>query len=143
MNITPPSLWYIKLFFLNLILTETEIIIIFLNCFYFVLYSGKKSCFSLYYHNLLNCLLIFFYQSGIIVSIKSKKALFNKLQEEIIEYFSCVRFMGGNNSHPYPMETVSRIRKACISKNVNFVLDYSNTHQIDQVINDNCSEDTT
>ena len=66
------------------------------------------------------------FQSGIIVSIKSTKALFNELKEEGIEYFlttranqdcienffSCVRFMGGNNSHPSPVETVKRIRKA-------------------------------
>ena len=97
------------------------------------------------------------FQSGIIVSIKSTKALFNELKEEGIEYFlttranqdcienffSRVRFMGGNNSHPSPVETVSRIRKACVSKNVNLVLDYSNTHQADQVINDKCSEDIT
>ena len=95
------------------------------------------------------------FQSGIIVSIKLIKALFNELKEEGIEYFlttranqdcienffSCVRAMGGNNSHPSPVETVSRIRKACVSKNVNFVIDCSNTHQAEQVVNVKCSQD--
>ena len=70
------------------------------------------------------------FQTGIIVSILSTKALYNELTEEEIEYwlttrsnqdcienlFSCVRAMGGNNSHPSPVETISRIRKVCVSK---------------------------
>ena len=93
------------------------------------------------------------FQSGIIVSIKSIKALYNELKEEGIEYllttrvnqdcienfFCCVRAMGGSNSHPSPVEAISRIRKACVSKNVNYVLDSSNAQQADQVFNQKCS----
>ena len=87
------------------------------------------------------------FQAGIIVGIKSVKALYLELKEEGLDYFlstrvnqdcienlfSCMRAMGGSNSHPSPVETVSRIRKACVCKNVDFVVDTSNTHQIDQV----------
>ena len=87
------------------------------------------------------------FQAGIIVSIKSVKALYLELNEEGAEYLlttrvnqdcienllSCVRAMGGSNSHPSPVETINRIRKACVCKNLDFVLDTANTRQTDQV----------
>ena len=40
--------------------------------------------------------------------------------------------MGGSNSHPTTVETTNRIRKLCVSKNVDYVLDNANVQQIDK-----------
>ena len=86
------------------------------------------------------------FQAGIIVGIKSVKALYRELMDEGADFFltsrvnqdcienlfSCVRAMGGSNSHPSPVETINRIRKALVCKNLDFVLDTANTQQTDQ-----------
>ena len=88
------------------------------------------------------------FQSGILTSIKSTKALFFELTDEGIEYLlttrvnqdclesyiSCVRGVNGPNSHPSPGEAVTAIRKLSVTRNVDFVLDYCNVGQHDQGI---------
>ena len=89
------------------------------------------------------------FQSGILTSIKSTKALFFELKDEGVEYIlttrvnqdclesfiSCVRGINGPNSHPSPVEAIDRIRKLSVTKNVDFVLDNSNVEQHDQGMN--------
>ena len=86
------------------------------------------------------------FQSGILTSIKSIIGLYYELKNEEVNYilttrvnqdvlesfFSCLRDMGGGNSHPSPVDTISRIRKLCVSKNVDYVLDNSNVEQADK-----------
>ena len=88
------------------------------------------------------------FQGGIIVSIRSTLALFEELKRENMEFFlttrvnqdcienlfSCVRSMGGNGTHPTPIQTMNRIRKLCLTKSVNFILDNANVEQSDQEI---------
>ena len=76
------------------------------------------------------------FQSGIIVTIKSIKQLYNDLKKEGIHYlltsrtnqdclensFSTLRFMGGSNAHPTANEFCERLRMLCVSKSVNYVI---------------------
>ena len=76
------------------------------------------------------------FQSGIIVTIKSTKQLYNDLKKEGIHYlltsrtnqdclensFSTLRFMGGSNAHPTANEFCDRLRMLCVSKSVNFII---------------------
>ena len=86
------------------------------------------------------------FMTGIIVSINSTIDLFYETKNEGLNYmlttrinqdsienqFSCVRAMGGGNSHPSPVETANRIRKLCVYENITFVLDNANVVQSDQ-----------
>ena len=86
------------------------------------------------------------FQCGIIVSIRSTLALFEELKQENIDFllttrvnqdcienlFSCIRSMGGNGTHPTPIEAVNRIRKLCLTKSVHYILDNANVEQSDQ-----------
>ena len=88
------------------------------------------------------------FQGGIIVGIRSTLALFKELKDENMDFllttrvnqdcienlFSCVRSMGGNGTHPTPIEAMNRIRKLCLTKSVQFVLDNANVEQSDQEI---------
>ena len=91
------------------------------------------------------------FQSGIIASIKSVIGLYFELKSEGVLYFlttkvnqdiveslfSNIRGIGGGNSHPTPVDTISRIRKLCVSKNVDSVLDNSNVKQSDKEMKKN------
>ena len=86
------------------------------------------------------------FHTGILSSIKSTIALYLELKQEGLDYFlmtkvnqdvieslfSCVRGSGGSNSHPSSVDTINRIRKLCVSKNVDFVIDNANVEQYDQ-----------
>ena len=86
------------------------------------------------------------FQFGIIASIKSTISLFLELKDEGVKYlltkrvnqdclesfFSCIRGIGGPNSHPSPVEVIRRIRKLCVSKNIDYVIRGSNVENIDE-----------
>ena len=79
------------------------------------------------------------FQTGIIVSINSTLDLYQALKNEGISYlltsrlnqdglenfFSQVRALGGNNSHPSTVETINRIRTLCLTKNVKSIVNNS------------------
>ena len=86
------------------------------------------------------------FQCGIIVSIRSTLALYQELKDENVQYvlttrlnqdclenlFSLLRFLGGHGAHPTPIQVMDRIRKICLTKSVNIVLDQANVEQSDQ-----------
>ena len=85
------------------------------------------------------------FQAGILVSIKSTLALYDELKKEGVKYylttrvnqdclessFSSVRAMNGGNTHPSPVEAINAIRKLCVSKNVDYVVN-ANVEDTDQ-----------
>ena len=76
------------------------------------------------------------FQKGIIVSIKSTIQMFSELKSEGISFlltsrvnqdclenmFTQIRQMGGPNSHPTSVELINRVRKLCLTKNVNVIV---------------------
>ena len=90
------------------------------------------------------------FQYGILASINSTISLFHELKDEGVKYFltkrvnqdclesffSCVRGIGGSNSHPSPSEVIRRIRKLCVSKNIDHVIDLCNVENTDKGMKD-------
>ena len=76
------------------------------------------------------------FQTGIIVSINAMLDLYAELKSEGVSYlltsrlnqdgleifFSQLRAIGGNSTHPSTVETISRIRTLCLSKNVKSII---------------------
>ena len=76
------------------------------------------------------------FQSGITVSIKATIALYKELKSEGLPYllttrvnqdclestFGGVRYINGGNTHPSPGEFINTMRRLCVSKNVEFLI---------------------
>ena len=87
------------------------------------------------------------FQSGIIVSIKSTRDLYMEMKSVGLQYlltaktnqdalknvFFQLRYMGGTNSHTTPIQCLNRIRKLCLIKNIDIVVDDANVDYVDEV----------
>ena len=87
------------------------------------------------------------FQTGIVVNIKSTRALYLEVKEENLSFMltsrcnqdaleNCIgqlRLMGGANSHPTAVQVISRIRKLSLIRDVHIVVKNANVEHEDEV----------